>query len=67
MLHIIDGFSQKIRMDEFSSKTVCVTPQNWNFEQKKWMSFPVKRPVWRPRIEISKNYLDEFSTYNRGI
>ena len=25
MLHIIYGFSQKIRMDEFSSKTACVT------------------------------------------
>ena len=21
-------------MDEFSSKTACVTPQNWNFEKK---------------------------------
>ena len=34
MLHIIYGFSQKIQMDEFSSKTVCVKPQNWNFEKQ---------------------------------
>ena len=31
MLRIIYDFSQKIRMDEFSSKTACVTSQNsWN-------------------------------------
>ena len=34
MLHIIYGFSHKNRMDEFSIKTICVTPQNWNFEKK---------------------------------
>ena len=28
MLYIIYGFSQKIRIDEFFSKTFCVTPQN---------------------------------------
>ena len=28
MLHITYGSSRKIRMDEFSSKTVCVAPQN---------------------------------------
>ena len=26
------------------------------------MSFPVKRPVWRPKIEISNKKLDEFSS-----
>ena len=35
MLHIIYDFGQKIQMDEFSSKTVCVTPQNW----KNWYSW----------------------------
>ena len=33
MLHIIYGFNQKDQMDEFSNKTVCVTPQIW----KKWI------------------------------
>ena len=37
-----------IQMDDLSSKTAIMTPPNWNFE-KKWMSFPVKRPVWRSR------------------
>ena len=36
-------------MDEFFSEKACVTPQNWNFE-KKWISFPMKRPVWRLEI-----------------
>ena len=26
------------------------------------MSFPIKRPVWRPRIEISKKKMDDFSS-----
>ena len=34
-------------MDEFSSKTACVTPQNSQIDD--WMSFPVKRPQNFPR------------------
>ena len=34
MLHIIYGFSQKIRMDEFSSKTVCVTTRKMKISEK---------------------------------
>ena len=52
MLHIIYGFSQKIWMDEFSSKTKLndlwyswflmdkfssKTPHNWNFEKNGWV------------------------------
>ena len=33
MLHIIYGFSQKIRMDQFSSKTACDDPENENFRK----------------------------------
>ena len=33
-------------MDEFSSKTACVTPQNSPNDD--WMSFPVKRSRSRP-------------------
>ena len=66
MLHIIYGFSQKILMDEFSSKSVCVTPQNWKkLNSYSWFlmdEFSSKRPVWRPRIEISKQKFDEFSS-----
>ena len=46
------GLSKKMNgwflMDEFPRKTTCMTPQN--FLIKDWISFPVKRPVWRPRI-----------------
>ena len=37
MLHIIYEFSQKIDMDEFSSKMFCVTAQNSPIDD--WMSF----------------------------
>ena len=33
-------------LDEFSSKTACVTPQNSPIDD--WMSFPVKRSRSRP-------------------
>ena len=46
ILHIIYGFSQKIRMDEFSNKTACETTQNSPNDD--WMSFPVKRSSSRP-------------------
>ena len=32
--HYIYGFSQKIRMDEFPSKTVCVTPRKMKISEK---------------------------------
>ena len=58
MLHIIYGLSQKNRMDE---------PQNWNF-QKNWISFPVKRPVWRPgKLKFQKNFWMSFPWFaNKG-
>jgi len=34
MSHIIYGFSQKIRMDEFSSKTACVTTRKMKISEK---------------------------------
>ena len=34
MLHIKYGFSQKIRMDEFSSKTACVTTWKMKISEK---------------------------------
>ena len=52
MSHIIYGFSQKIRMDEFSSKTACVRPQNSQIDD--WMSFPVKRSSSRPIFFFQK-------------
>ena len=52
-------------MDEFSSKTVCVAPQNYPIDD--WMSFPVKRSRSRPGFQ--KNWIgtqdflmDEFSS-----
>ena len=52
-------------LDEFSSKTACVTPQNSPIDD--WMSFPVKRSRWRP--DFLKNwigthdfFMDEFSS-----
>ena len=49
MLHIIYGFSQKIRMDEFSSNGLCDAPElvknYFRLNAFFWMSFPVKRPV----------------------
>ena len=52
-------------MDEFSSKTVCVTPQNCPIDD--WMSFPVKRSRWRPGffknwIGTQDFLMDEFSS-----
>ena len=51
-------FTKYFLMDEFSSKTVCVTPQNCPIDD--WMNFPVKRSRWqfRPKnksFEISRN------------
>ena len=66
MIHIIYmyGFSQKIRMDEFSSKTACVTPQNPPIDH--WMSFPVKRSSSRPGLKkwigTHDLLMDEFSS-----
>ena len=34
MLHTMYGFSQKIRMDEFSSKTACVTTRKMKILEK---------------------------------
>ena len=34
ILHIIYGFSQKIRIDEFSSKTACVTTRKMKISEK---------------------------------
>ena len=52
-------------LDEFSSKTACVTPQNSPFDD--WMSFPLKRSRWR--LGFFKNWIgtqdflmDEFSS-----
>ena len=66
MLHIIYGFSQKIRMDEFSSKTVCVTPQNWKkLNSYSWFlmdEFSSKTAcVTTRKMNISEKFLDEFS------
>ena len=52
-------------LDEFSSKTVCVTPRNSPIDD--WMSFPVKRSSWRPAFTknwIGTHYflMDEFSS-----
>ena len=30
----ISGSTKFFLLDEFSNKTACVTPQNWNFEKK---------------------------------
>ena len=40
MLHILFGSSQKILMDEFSSKTPVWRPGKWKFQKNFWMSFP---------------------------
>ena len=34
MLYFIYGFSQKIRMDEFSSKAACVTTRKMKISEK---------------------------------
>jgi len=48
-------------MDEFSSKTACVTPQNWNFE-KKLDEFSSKTAcVTTQKMKILEKILDEFS------
>ena len=48
-------------MDEFSNKTACVTPQNWNFE-KKLDEFSSKTACVTPRKKkILEKFLDEFS------
>ena len=52
-------------LDEFSSKTACVTPQNSPIDD--WMSFPVKRSRWRPGffknwIGTQDFLMDEFSS-----
>ena len=48
-------------MDEFSSKTVCVTPQNLNFE-KKLDEFSSKTAcVTTQKMKILEKFLDEFS------
>ena len=58
---------KKIRMDEFSSRTASVPPQNWNLG-KNWMTFPVKRPAWRPRKwKFQKNFWMSFPWFaNKG-
>ena len=48
-------------LDEFSSKTFCVTPQNWNFE-KKLDEFSSKTAcVTTQKMKILGKFLDEFS------
>ena len=52
-------------MDEFSSKTTCVTLHNSQLDD--WMSFPVNRSSSRPGIKKLKKKLswflmDEFSS-----
>ena len=48
-------------MDEFSSKTAWVMPQNWNFE-KKLDEFSSKTAcVTTQKMEILEKFLDEFS------
>ena len=39
---------------KFWGVTQTVLLENSSRQKFEWMSFPVKRPVWRPRIEISK-------------
>ena len=58
-------FTKYFFMDEFSSKTVSVTPQNSPIDD--WMSFPVKRSRWRPDflknwISTHDFFMDEFSS-----
>ena len=55
-------------MDEFSSKTICVTPQNWNFE-KKLDEFSSKMAwVTTQKMKISEKFLDDFSRFaNKGL
>ena len=66
MLHIIYGFSQKNWKDEFSSKTVSVTSQNWKFE-KKLDEFSSKTTcVTTRKMKISEKFLDEFWFANKG-
>ena len=43
----------KFGLDEFFSKTACVTPRNSPIDD--WMSFPVKRSCWRPAF--TKNWM----------
>ena len=53
-------------MDEFSSKTVCVTPQNWNFEKKMDEFSSQTAYVTTRKMKISEKILDEFSIVFRG-
>ena len=57
------GVTQAILLENY-----YVTPQNWNFEKKNWMIFPVKRPVWRPGKWIfQKNFWMSFPWFaNKG-
>ena len=66
MSHIIYGFSQKIRMDEFSSKTVCVTPQLKKTQNRySWSlmdEFSSKTAcVTTQKMKSLEKFLDEFS------
>ena len=64
--YMVYGFSHKIRMDEFSSKTVCVTPQNWKkLNRYSWFlmdEFSSKTAcVTTRKMKISEKILDQFS------
>ena len=65
MLHILYGFCQRIRMYEFSSKMVYVTPQNWKklnryseFLMDEFSSKTARET--NRKMKILENYLDEF-------